>query len=508
MEAVFNQTSISCFRQVYTGCTTKEETAETVVPDIQPDISSILSTDGSIFLRSKEMEEGRVLLNATIAVTVLYAPEGETGVRALRMNLPCSVTAEAPGTDRDCRPVAALRLTAIDARMLNPRKILVRAEVSADISCYQERELELPEDVTAEAESSLYVRRGSLALSPVTGVREKTFVLTDEYPISSSLPVPGELVREKVTLRTDDVKNVGNKLIFKGSADVSLVYLEQETSEPVEMSCTTPFSQILELDGVGEEAWSQVTLAVTGAYFELDSGQEVRTVRAEIHAVAQGVSAEAKTVAYVEDAYSNRFSLELHHLSLKETCIQRRMSVRETLRELLPSTQPITAVCCTTVRLGQPAADEGTIRCPLRAYALCRGDEGNFFELSGSFVLEAHVELEPGTQIQLLEASPVEAYAAPAGGGVELRIPVDFAFFVVAEETAEAVQAISWDEEAPISERELPSIVVRSVQEGVSLWVLAKEYHSTETLICQANGLEEGAVPSGILLIPKARPGA
>ena len=62
---------------------TQEETAETIVPDYCPDIARIIDTEGKVYLHSRELRDGKAEVSGTIRVTVLYTPDGESGVRTL-----------------------------------------------------------------------------------------------------------------------------------------------------------------------------------------------------------------------------------------------------------------------------------------------------------------------------------------------------------------------------------------------------------------------------------------
>ena len=74
---------------------TQEETTETIVPDYCPDIARIIETDGKIYLHSREIRDGKAEVSGTVRVTVLYTPDGESGIRTLEFAMP--FTAESDG---------------------------------------------------------------------------------------------------------------------------------------------------------------------------------------------------------------------------------------------------------------------------------------------------------------------------------------------------------------------------------------------------------------------------
>ena len=67
---------------------TQEETADTIVPDYCPDIARIIDTEGKVFLHTRELRDGKGEVSGTVRVTVLYTPDGESGIRTLEFAMP------------------------------------------------------------------------------------------------------------------------------------------------------------------------------------------------------------------------------------------------------------------------------------------------------------------------------------------------------------------------------------------------------------------------------------
>ena len=73
---------------------TQEETTETIVPDYCPDIARIIETEGKVFLHSRELRDGKAEVSGTVRVTVLYTPDGESGIRTLEFAMPFTVESD------------------------------------------------------------------------------------------------------------------------------------------------------------------------------------------------------------------------------------------------------------------------------------------------------------------------------------------------------------------------------------------------------------------------------
>jgi len=311
MDLAMRKLNIGCFHKVWESAFAREETAETVVPDVLPDIAAIVDASAVVCLRGKEARQGECGLTASINAAVIYLPEGEQRARKLEATLPVSVMADAAGVDENCGLVARVKLCSIDARAVNPRKVLLRCEVAVEMEAYKEGEIALCGGVEDVKGAKVNIKESLAELTLPVAVKEKTFVLTDEYSLPASRPPMSELLGKRAELTLEDVKSVGNKLIFKGAALLTFLYVAAGESELQSADFSTGFSQIIEMEKPMDGLHVNLSLAVTGVYID-QMGPESRQISGELHVVAQAVGAEDMQLPYVEDAYCNEHPLSLH----------------------------------------------------------------------------------------------------------------------------------------------------------------------------------------------------
>jgi LysM repeat protein len=83
---------------------------------------------------------------------------------------------------------------------------------------------------------------------------------------------------------------------------------------------------------------------------------------------------------------------------------------------------------------------------------------------------------------------------------------VDFTVTASRVQTIEMVNSIGYEEENKKDLSSYPSVTVKRAMPNENLWKLAKRYNSTQTLIAEANGLEDPNLEYGqLLIIPKKR---
>ena len=136
MEANLSKCGFASYDKAYSRTLRKEESQDCVVPDTMPDIAELATTWGCVLIRSKDVGEGRVRVEANVPAKVSFLPEGEEHLCCLDVNIPFYFSAEDAAIREGDFCVADLKLRALETRVLNPRKVTVRAEVELSLECY------------------------------------------------------------------------------------------------------------------------------------------------------------------------------------------------------------------------------------------------------------------------------------------------------------------------------------------------------------------------------------
>lgn len=503
MDTTLQTQTIQCYRKVFASTMTAEETGESVVPDKMPDIGMIAHTGACVLLRSKDVSDGTLRLQGEIAVSVLYLPDGEAGVRALRLSLPVTVQFEGAEITQSSIPQASMRLRGVETRMLNPRKILVKAEVESEAACYERSQLVCCTGLADQAGGeAVQLRRTDARFSVVSSVCERTFVVTDEYPLPAGSGDAGEVVWKNAQFRVEDVKTIANKLIIKGTVLSDVLYTTADgLTETV--SFPTMFSQILETDSEEVSPDARLTIMPTGMYYELQHTDAGAKLTMEVHAVCQAEAMTRHEMAFVSDAYSNRWDCQVDYAPMSVRTRTKESTLRETVRESIPFRSPVSAVRFALCAVGPVTMEEKGVSARVDI-AVCAGGENGTEECAGKRIQVRFTGEDPaGARLRAEGVRCTDVYAVPAGNAVEVRFAAEADLRMESDCTLETVSAVRLAEDHPlVSDR--PSLTV--VRAAGPLWDIARKYGSTVDLIRQVNGVEEETVAAGSLLfVPRER---
>ena len=476
MELELERTPLDGFTAVLDTAVAQEETLESIVPDACPDLLSICDTEGVVCLHRKEAMEGRVELSGTIHAMLLCQPDGEVGLRRLEVDLPFTCTADSVDITPGCQVVAEPRLRGADARLVNPRKVLVRADLVVDTQVFAPMTDWACAAVLDPEQAGVEQLSESCETCVTVCVQEKSFPFSDELTLPGSRPEAEALLKWRAALECSEAKVIGSKLIFKGSARLPMC---------------------------------QVRLVLTDLTCELDDG-DGRTLSVSMGLLAQAVVREERSLTLLTDVYSTLYDLNTQIRSLTLSRVADRGEREIAVRELLETGILPQDVMDAYVTMGDVAQTREGERLSLTAQVnvnlLCRTEEGDVSAVTRTIPVTCPVELPEGARCTCRCTCTAPVYAAPASGGVEVRFPVRFAYLALTGSKAAAVSTVTFDENAPQDHTGQPSIVLRMVTGGERLWDIAKAYGTTARDVMQANALEEEELPDGqLLLIPRKR---
>lgn len=467
--------------------------AESVIPDTQQDVKYILSVRGGLLLKGKDLSAQGVTVSGEARATVLYLAEDGVSLGTLRLTKPFTLEFEVPDPDENAVPRLSWRLSGLEARILNPRKLAVDFAVTADLEVYRRGSLCLSRELPEGDWPGLHLQSLEKSELALTGVCEKSFSLREQFSFPAGKPVPAEIAGEEVRFRVLGCEQVGDRAIVKGEMRLAVWGLS-EGGDPVRCCFSSNFSQLMEPGGAAMDRY-RVRIEPCSAWFDFTEaiGGE-RMLDAEVHAVAQLCVWTREPVQAVTDAYSTRMPCACRLEERSLICAQELQNARLSAEDRLPMPEDCGDLLAVLPHLGAPERDGGSL--PMSLELLYRTRDGapaaakRSLELQGKALPEGAV-----TGDALLLSCDVR----PAGDVLEVRAEAELPWERQETERFSALTGLELQEEQATDPESLPALtLVRPA--GESLWELAKTYHSSEELI---EGCNQPGAP--LLLIPTER---
>ena len=477
----------------------REESGETIVPDACPDVGEILCVRPRLFLQRKEAAEGRGEFSGLIKVGVLYRPEGSGGAACLESTLPFSAVVEDISISADGILWTVPRIILSDVHLLNSRKVLVKAVYELEVTPCRPRTESFLSLVEEPGLWGIRQRTGIMTRFYPVSVQEKTFRYQDTLAIPADRPDPEEVLSVESLCRCEEMRAVGNKLLFKGEAILDLLCRDPE-GELFSVRFALPFSQVMEGESEGDIC--RLSLLLTDVSCTPDP-EDCRSFRADLTMSAQGEVCRTAETPVLTDLYSTAYELQARREDVPTVSLQDRDEARETARIVFPeATGPCQDIQISLGRASLRSEEAGLfLDQEVRVSALCAGENG--------FVGAERTEtithrLEGGGLCLWMAELGGEPSSAVGPGGLEITIPLDFRWLRLEEDACPVISQADLGEKLERGE-DTPSLVVRAAGEGQTLWDIAKAYRSAQEDIMAASGLSGEELYSGqMLLIPRS----
>lgn len=503
MQLPLKRNEISCYETVLSTEVCQEETFETIVPDACPDIERVLETSARAQMTSKVAKDGMAVISGQICATVLYLPEGGQGVCHVTVKIPfdMQLACQALTTKGEIR--ACLRVKCAQARALNPRKMLVRAEVIADLQCFEPENLCLCCEVD-DSENGMQTLPAERMLFRTTNLAEKPFTFEEMLRFPSGY----ELLTTRGHAACSEMKLIGNKLVFKGNVEMQFLLCGQAGELEVARH-QLPFSQIIEMEQVGQDAISDVAVEITDLEilsFDASSGEmEVR-----LQLLAQALVRCHCMVKYIQDVYSTACEAEVESTLYSMPELVDWTSRPQNIRELVETGAAVRQVIDGWVSYSkldqQRQGEQIVLSCEVLLQVIYLDDNGQVQSVSRKTPVALRLDAPSGATCNASIKTVGECYFTATAGGIEVRLVAEIQSLLVMQTKVPAVSGCTLGQQRKRAQGDSASVILRLAAPNETLWDIAKSYGTTAQEIVKANELEEGNLPHGkMLLIPCTR---
>jgi len=485
----------------------QEETQEAIVPDASPDILRILDTRAQCFLTGKQVRDGSVTVSGLIRAGVFYQPESSAEIQRVEVTLPFVCQAEHNSISSQASVLAFPRVCWAEARVLNPRKVLLRVDLAVDLQVYHAKQYGICCNAIGDPPLCLHQLQKQVHADLIIFAQEKPFTFSDSLELAGSDGRQDTVLGVYATPYCSEYKLIGSKLIFKGNVEVEVLLWDG-----TQLKClrhNMPFSQIMEVSGAGDQCSPEVRVVVTDIIFE-PAEQSAAGGEITLELLAQAVVHEQRELTYLNDLYSTAYHLDVKN----ETQSFQRCTDRSThsisIRELLETPTIVRTIMYTWADVGQVYAtrEDGqlTTKAQVQINVMYLDDGEQIQSIHHSFHVDCKVDSVCAGQYQCWCPVPHELFVSPAAGGIEVRFTLDTNCLIMEDQPIQMVTSVLIGAERERGEGESPSMILRLAVPGETLWDIAKSYATTTEEIIQANELEDKELPYGkMLLIPRTR---
>ena len=280
----------------------KEKNAEisldVIVPDVKPDIVSILNTNANSYIYKEEITKGKIRLDGNVDSFVVYLAEtGET--RSLAINMDFIETMEDDNINESMRYKTNVRVKNIETKILNERKINVVAKLILESEFYESSEVEFLK--SSEEDCDIQKKEKNYKLKKLIGTNKSKASIKEDMNLETADSI-AEILKTEINILNVENKVSYNKILAKADVNIKIVYQTENMKVGV-LNGAFPVMSFIDIENVEESNICETDFKVRNMLFKINSTESNKiTVQVDFESSVEVY--EAQEINIIQDMYS------------------------------------------------------------------------------------------------------------------------------------------------------------------------------------------------------------
>lgn len=491
---------------------------EVTISEANQPVAGIVKESANAVVDSIKVRDDQLGLAGTLEYSILYLSEGSTMVQGLQGEILFDEMIRMPGLREENDAHVRLNVDNISIKVVNPRKLLIKAEITAYATAEEMASQVAASNVEGQEEVAVLKKK----LGALSMVVDKT----DTFRVKDDISIPnGKSSIYKIVWKDIRIKNVATRLMDKmmhigGEVYVFIMYIPDDDSMPQQWhEATLPFGGTVEIPEVSEDMISYVDVGVQNVSLELNTNDlgESRDVSANILLTMDIKVYEEREMEILEDVYSPFMEMTpvctkgaYHKLLVKNSSRSKnsfKLSVDQSKGNILQICNSGADLKVDSIEVIENGL---LVKGKIKAYVIYVSSNDR------EPVCTACKEVDFAHKIDAEGISKDDEYymnwkmeqvTANMISTEEIEIKAVAIMDTIVFKNCMENMIIDVEEEPLDMERlaQLPTVKGHVVQDGETLWNIAKENYTTVDKIMEANMLKSDQVKKGDrLLIVKA----
>ncbi|NLK98308.1 DUF3794 and LysM peptidoglycan-binding domain-containing protein [Defluviitalea saccharophila] len=490
-----------------------------IVPDIKPDIAKVLKVDGKIELEQVEISADRLNFKGQIKIYVLYAADGSDRlVHSMAGTLTLDDFINVDGIKKDMLYTMEYDLEHLDYTWINSRKLNVKAIVSVGAKVSEKRKSE----IIVNANSPLPIQ---LQMQPFTFYRtaatnQDKMIIKDELMVPAGKPNIQEVLKTDIRICNKESKVGDGVVSVKGNLNIRTLYAGAMAENEMDyMEHQIPFNGTIECPGAEEGMHCNTDIKILNQYIQirpdLDGEERVLEIEAVLLVHIKIISMEE--IQIIDDAYcpGKEIKLKKERIPYQKLLNKKRDSV--TLKEVLNLDANAPNLAYVYNIQAKPHVEEVRLlddkmmvegSADIKLTYITEDKENPIYVYDGIMPFRHSIDLK-GVSIDKKADVRVDVDDISCNTNsvrdVEVKLTLQLDVEVMDEQEIDIIMDMIEQDIDPEVLMNMPSLIIYIVQNGDTLWKIAKKYNATIEELTTINDIEnpEKLYPGQKLLIIK-----
>ena len=221
-----------------------------IVPDSKPDVLNTICTSGVVCVYKKDILDEKIRIDGNINTYIMYlADDNENKVRGINTSLDFSESIQVPNCQEGMNCKLDIKLKSIEPKVINGRKIGIKATLEANIKIYSSEDVEIVN--TIQNAEEIQVLKEDLKVNSLVGMGETKIYAKDTIAIDN-IDNLAEILKSSVCICDKDIKISYNKILTKAEAEIKIMYLTEDNRINT-VTAKIPVVGFIDIQNVSEE---------------------------------------------------------------------------------------------------------------------------------------------------------------------------------------------------------------------------------------------------------------
>ena len=463
---------------------------DSIIPDIKPDIIGQISTSGTVCLYKKEITEGKIRIDGGIDTYVMYLADDEkSSVRSVNVNLDFTQIIEMEKVSSGMNLETNVKLKNIECKIINGRKINVKAFLEADVKVTSTEELDIINQINSKEIQML--NENMNINSFIGGGNVKTYA--KDTIVIDSIDNLAEIMKTDLHILNKDIKISYNKVLAKADLNLKIMYLTDDNRINT-IDSTIPIMGFVDIENVTEDSLCDTKYEIKNVVLKPNSIEE-HSIYVEVEIEISCRAYKTQEINIIQDLYSPTsnimFTKKQVQILQKIESKQSTCNIRE--KQVVPEigSNKIYDVALNVdiskqTLLNDRILFEGELNLD---YIFDNGNNSvdtKKTKIPFSFNFE-YEGINQDSNIETNTEVSMQNFVITEDGSIDVKVDLQFNVVSIKNTIINVIDDINEDEDRNC---ESYSLIIYYVKPGDTLWKIAKRFRSTVEEIARINGIE------------------
>lgn len=478
-----------------------------IVPDVKPDVLSIVSANGNVCMYKKEVQDGKIKLEGTINSYVVYVADDEnSSIRALNANIDFSKTIEIKsvknGMDLDCKT----DLTNIECRILNGRKISLKVSVQVGLTVYSSENIEYID--TINERNDIQTLNDRISVNSIIGKGDTKVYAKDTVAIDN-VDNLSEIMKVEISLENKENKISYNKILTKADTIVKIMYLTDDGRINT-VSATIPVMGFIDMQNINEDSISDVNYELKNLIIKPNNASE-HSIHVEAEFEINCTVYKKQEINIIQDLYSKTTDITFTQKTIR--LIREKQEVKETLN--IRKQETIDEIRQNKIydvdvkpRIISSQIENGKVTYQGEMNLTFVYAQDNTSRIGVKTLVEpfdftvTSASMTTKTKIETTMEIAKKDFVVMPDSTIDMKVDINFKLNIIKDSEINLIETVN---ESEAKKKENFSIVIYYTRVGDTLWKIAKKFGSTVEEIVKVNSIEnqDMIMPGEQLFIPR-----